>query len=133
MRIHQFILIAGISAAFAAPVSAQGPVKKVADETHHVLKSTGRAVKEDAKATGSATHHVLQKAGNGTKTELGRATGIHKVGGSVGAAAQAAAQKVSRTGKHISRKAKHGVKRKSSAVHRDLKRDGNDAKAAIKP
>jgi ElaB/YqjD/DUF883 family membrane-anchored ribosome-binding protein len=129
MRIHQFILIAGISAALAAPAYAQNPVKKVADETHHVLKSTGRAVKEDAKATGSATHHVLQKAGNGTKTELGRATGIHKVGGTVGAAAQ----NVSRTGKSLSRKAKHGVKHTTTVAHHDLKRDGNDAKAAVKP
>ena len=129
MRVHHFILIAGITAAIAAPVKAQEPVKKAADETHHVLKSTGRAIKEDAKATGSATHHVLQKAGNGTKTELGNVTGVHKIGGSVGAAAQ----KVSRTGKHYSRKAKHAVKRKSSSAHRELKKEGNETKAAIKP
>jgi hypothetical protein len=129
MRAHHLLLVAGLSAAIALPAVAQSPVKKVADDTHHVLKSTGRAVKEDAKAVGGETHHVLQKAGNGTKTELGRATGIHKVGGSVGAAAQ----KVSRTGKHVARKAKHGIKHQSSAAHRELKRDGNDTKAAIKP
>jgi ElaB/YqjD/DUF883 family membrane-anchored ribosome-binding protein len=129
MRIQHFLLIVGLSAAAAVPAHAQNPVKKAADDAHHVLKSTGRDIKEDAKATGSATHHVLKKAGNGTKTELGRVTGIHRVGGTVGQAAG----DVSRTGKHYARKAKHTVKRKSSAAHRELKHEGNDAKRTIKP
>lgn len=128
MRAHHLILMAGLSAALAAPMPAQS-VKTAGDDAHHVLKKTGRAAKQDVKSAGAATHHVLKKAGNGTKARLASATGVHRVGGGVGAAAQ----KVSRTGKHVARTAKHTVKRKSSTAHRALKRTGNDAKATIKP
>ena len=128
MHIYRVLAVAGLSAALAVPAHAQS-IKKVGDEVHHTLKSAGNAVKEDAKDVGSATHRTLQKAGNGTKTELGKATGVHKVGGTVGAAAQ----DVSRAGKSVGRTAKHSVKKSSSAAHRDLKKTGNETKAAIKP
>jgi hypothetical protein len=128
MNIYRLMAVVGLGAALAAPVHAQ-TIKKIGADVHHTLKSAGNAVKGDAKDVGDATHHELQKAGNGTKTELGKATGIHKVGGSVGAAAN----DVSRAGKKVGRKAKHSVKKHSSAAHRDLTKSGNDAKAAIKP
>jgi hypothetical protein len=128
MRIHQLVAIVGLTAALAAPAAAQ-EVKKVGSEVHHTLKAAGRDAKQDAKDAGAATHHALKKAGNATKTDLGEVTGIHKVGGSVGAAAQS----FSRTGKSVGRKAKHTLKKKSSSAHRVLKKEGNETKAAIKP
>jgi hypothetical protein len=128
MRIQYFLTIAGLSALLAAPALAQGPVKKAADETHHVLKKTGNAVKQGAKDAGSATHHTLKKAGNKTKTELGNATGIHTVGGEVGKAAQG----VSHTSKRLSRKAKHNLKTTKADAHADLTKAGKDAKADVK-
>jgi hypothetical protein len=121
MRIQYLLTVAGLSALLAAPAMAQDPVKKTADETHHVLKKTGNAV-------GSATHHTLKKAGNATKSELGNATGIHTVGGEVGKAAQG----VSHTGKHIARKAKHSLKKNKAEAHADLTKAGKDAKADVK-
>jgi hypothetical protein len=120
-------MIAGLSALLAAPAGAQS-IKKVGDATHHVLKKSGRAIKQGAKDAGSATHHTLTKAGNATKTTLGNATGIHKIGGDVGKAAQG----VSHTGKRLSRKAKHGVKHEASSAHNALTKTGKDAKATIK-
>lgn len=127
MRIHYAFAIVGLSALLAAPAGAQS-VKKAADETHHVLKKTGNAVKQGAKDAGSATHHELKKAGNATKTTLGNATGIHKVGGDVGKAAQG----VSHTSKRIGRKAKHDVKHAASTAHDSLTKAGKDAKATVK-
>jgi gas vesicle protein len=128
MRIQYLLVVASVSALLAAPAGAQSTVKKVGDETHHVLKSTGRAVKEGAKDVGSATHHQLKKAGNGTKKVLGNATGIHKIGGDVGKAANA----VSHTSKKIGRNAKAGVKDEKSEAHANLTRAGKDAKADAK-
>ena len=128
MKIQYFLTIAALSAILAAPAAAQNPVKKAGDETHHVLKKTGNAVKQGAKDAGSATHHTLKKAGNKTKTELGDATGIHTVGGEVGKAAQG----VSHTGKHLSRKAKHSLKTHKAEAHEDLTKAGKDAKADVK-
>ncbi len=127
MRARHFLIIA-VAAAFAAPAGAQ-TIKKTGDEIHHVLKKTGNAVKQGAKDAGSAAHHTLKKAGNATKTTLGNATGIHKVGGSVGNAAQ----DVSKTGKHLARKAKHGIKKGKAAAHSDLTKAGKDAKSTVKP
>ncbi|MDB4876938.1 MAG: hypothetical protein JWM41_3384 [Gemmatimonadetes bacterium] len=127
MRIHHLIAVAGLSAALAAPAAAQS-IKSVGADIHHGLKTAGNEVKKDAKEVGGATHHELQKAGNGTKTTLGNATGIHKVGGTVGAAAQ----DVSHAGKSVGRSAKHSLKKNSSAAHHDLKKTGNEAKAEIK-
>jgi hypothetical protein len=128
MRIQYLLTIAGLSALLAASAAAQDPIKKVGDETHHVLKKTGNTVKQGAKDAGSATHHTLKKAGNATKTELGNATGIHTVGGEVGKAAQG----VSHTGKHLSRKAKHSLKQNKAEAHADLTKAGKDAKADVK-
>ena len=128
MRIQYFLTIAGLSALLAAPAMAQDPVKKAADETHHVLKKTGNAVKQSAKDAGSATHHTLKKAGNATKTKLGETTGIHTVGGEVGKAAQG----VSHTSKRLSRKAKHSLKTNKAEAHENLTKAGKDAKADIK-
>jgi hypothetical protein len=128
MRTHHFFIIAGLAAALAAPAGAQ-TIKKVGDDVHHVLKKAGTTVKEDAGEVGSATHHVLQKAGNGTKTALGNATGIHKVGGTVGTAAQ----DVSHASKTIGRSSKATVKKGASVAHNKLTRAGNKAKAEVKP
>src|SRR5690348_7557223 len=128
MRIQQLMIVAALSGALAVPAAAQS-VKKVESSVHHTLQTAGKDVKETAKSTGSATHHALKTAGNKTKTTLGNATGIHKVGGTVGEAAG----EVSSTGKHIGRSAKHTIKKKSSKAHRKLKREGNEAKAQIKP
>jgi hypothetical protein len=127
MRIHLLIAIAGLSAALAAPATAQS-IKSVGADIHHTLKSAGNGVKEGAKDVGSATHHTLKRAGNGTKKELGDATGIHKVGGSVGQAAQG----VSHAGKKVARSAKHSVKKHKAQAHADLTKTGKDTKAAIK-
>ena len=127
MRIHNALTILGLSALLAAPAGAQS-IKKVGDATHHVLKKSGRAIKQGAKDAGSATHHTLTKAGNATKTTLGNATGIHKIGGDVGKAAQG----VSHTSKRLSRSAKHSIKHKKASVHSALTKSGKDAKATIK-
>jgi hypothetical protein len=128
MRIQYVLSIAGVSMLLAAPVMAQSPVKKAADETHHVLKKTGNTAKQGAKDAGSATHHTLKTAGNETKTKLGDATGIHTVGGEVGKAAQA----VSHTSKRLSRKAKHSLKTHKADAHAELTKAGKDAKADVK-
>jgi len=127
MRIHHALTIVGLSALLAAPVSAQS-IKKIGDETHHVLKKTGKAVKKTAKDAGSATHNALTKAGNKTKEVGGEVTGIHKVGGDVGKAAKS----VSQTGKAVGAKAKHSLKRTKSSVHSDLTKAGKDAKETVK-
>lgn len=128
MRIQYALAIVGLSALLAAPAHAQSTVKKTADETHHVLKKTGKALKQTAKDAGSTTHHALKKAGNKTKEEAGEVTGIHKTGGDVGKAARA----VSHTGKKVGAKAKHTVKHAASVTHDSLTTAGKDAKAAIK-
>jgi len=127
MRIHHALAIAGLSALLAAPAGAQS-IKKVGDETHHVLKKTGKAVKQTAKDAGSATHNALTKAGNKTKEVGGEVTGIHKVGGDVGKAAQG----VSHAGKKVGRKAKHTLQDAKSSTHSDLTKAGKDAKETVK-
>jgi gas vesicle protein len=127
MRIHHALTIVGLSALLAAPASAQS-IKKIGDETHHVLKKTGKAVKQTAKDAGSATHNALTKAGNKTKEVGGEVTGIHKVGGDVGKAAR----KVSHTGKKVGAKAKHTVQDAKSSAHSDLTKAGKDAKETVK-
>ena len=128
MRIQYALAIVGLSALLAAPAHAQSTVKKTADETHHVLKKTGKALKQTAKDAGSTTHHALKKAGNKTKEEAGEVTGIHKTGGDVGKAAHA----VSHTGKEVGAKTKHAVKHAASVTHDSLTKAGKDAKAAVK-
>ena len=128
MRIRYALAVMGLSALLAAPAHAQSTVKKTADEAHHILKKTGKAVKQTAKDAGSATHHALTKAGNKNKEEAGEVTGIHKTGGDVGKAAQT----VSHTGKKIGATAKHTVKHAASVTHDSLTKAGKDAKAAVK-
>jgi gas vesicle protein len=127
MRVQRFLITAAIGALLAAPVGAQS-VKKVGDETHHELKKAGNEIKQGAKDVGSATHHTLKTAGNDTKTALGNATGVHKVGGDVGKAAQS----FSRHGKKVARSAKHSLKKNKAEAHGELTRTGKDTKAAIK-
>jgi hypothetical protein len=127
MRIHQFIIVAGLSAVLAVPAAAQS-IKSVGDDIHHTLKTAGNAVKGGAKDVGGAAHHTLKKAGNDTKTELGNATGIHKVGGSVGKGARS----VSRSGKKVARSAKRSLKTSKAKAHGELTKAGKDAKASVK-
>ncbi|HTE45266.1 MAG TPA: hypothetical protein VK636_08505 [Gemmatimonadaceae bacterium] len=127
MRIQLALAIVGLTAALAAPASGQ-TIKKVGDQTHHVLKKTGNGIKKGAKHVGSTTHNALTKAGNATKTAAGDVTGVHKIGGSVGKAAQG----VSHKGKNLSRKAKHGLKKSKADAHADLTQTGKDTKAAVK-
>jgi hypothetical protein len=128
MRVQRFLITAALGALLAAPAGAQS-IKKISSETHHELQTAGKDIKQGAKDAGSATHHALKEAGNGTKTALGDATGIHKVGGSVGKAARS----FSRHGKKLARKAKHGLKHDKAVAHSDLTKAGKDAKASIKP
>ncbi|HEX4684563.1 MAG TPA: hypothetical protein VH277_17720 [Gemmatimonadaceae bacterium] len=131
MRIQQLTIVALLSAALAAPVaraSAQS-IKQIGADVHHTLKTAGNTAKQDAKDAGAATHHALKTTGNDTKATLGHATGIHRVGGTVGEAAG----DVSRSGKRVGRSAKHSLKKKSSATHHELTKTGKDAKAQIKP
>jgi hypothetical protein len=128
MRVQRYLITVLIGALLAAPAGAQS-IKKVTSKTHHELQKAGKGIKQGAKEAGGEIHHELKKAGNGTKTALGNATGIHKIGGDVGKAARA----VSRGGKKVARKAKHGLKRSKAAVHAKLTKAGKDTKGAIKP
>lgn len=128
MRIHQLVAIAAL--VIAAPVVAGAQsIKKVGAEVHHALKETGNAVKESAGDVGAATHRTLKKAGRDSKAELKRTTGVKRVGGDVGKAAN----QVSKSGKKLGRSAKKEVKSTSSAAHRDLTKTGKEAKEVIKP
>jgi hypothetical protein len=133
MRIHTWLTVGAIaglalSAGVARAQDTTSSVKKAGAAVHHTLKKTGNAVKRDAKKVGSATHQALRTAGNKTKTAAGEVTGIHKVGGTVGNAAQS----VSRGGKSVARSAKHTVKSTKAGVHHTLQKAGDSTKAAIK-
>lgn len=128
MKIQYALAVLGLSALLAAPAHAQSDVKKAADATHHVLQKTGKGIKQGAKDVGGATHHELKKAGNKTKEVAGEVTGVHKVGGDVGKAAQG----VSHAGKKVARKAKHTLKDTKADAHAALTKSGKDAKADVK-
>ena len=133
MRLHALLIagaigVFGFAAGTAHAQDTTSSVKKAGAAVHHTLKKTGNAVKQDAKKVGSATHQALRTTGNKTKTAAGDVTGVHKVGGTVGNAAQS----VSRTGKRVARSAKHAVKSGKAAVHHDLQKAGDSTKAAIK-
>ncbi len=133
MRIHTLLIagaIAGIAftATSARAQDGTNPVKKAGAAVHHTLKKTGNAAKRDVKKVGSATHQTLRTVGNKTKTAAGEVTGIHKVGGTVGHAAQS----VSRAGKSVGRSAKHAVKSTKAGVHHTLQKAGDSTKTAIK-
>jgi hypothetical protein len=133
MRLYRLLItgaVFGIAVA-AHPASAHaqdGTLHKAGAAVHHTLKKTGIAVKRDSKKAGGATHQTLRTVGNKTKTVAGDVTGVHKVGGSVGAAAQ----KVSHVGKSAARSTKAGVKSSKAAVHHDLQKMGDTTKAAVK-
>ncbi len=133
MRLYK-ILITGavfglaVAASPATALAQEGTLHKTGAAVHHTLKKSGNAVKRDAKKVGSATHQTLRAAGNKTKTVAGNVTGIHKVGGSAGAAAQ----KVSHVGKSAARSTKAGVKSSKAAVHHDLQKMGDSTKTAVK-
>lgn len=135
MRISRFLTIAALAGTaglagsiVTAPAARAQTLKKVGASVHHTLKKAGNDVKEAAGDVGSAAHKTLTKAGNDTKTATGNATGIHKVGGTVGATAR----KVSHGEKHVARKAKHQLKTSKAKAHGDLTKAGKDAKADVK-
>jgi hypothetical protein len=124
-----------IAGAFAAPLHAQdtaatkpGGLNKVAHDVSKTVKKAGRDTKAEVHRDASTAHQELRKAGNETKTATGNATGIHKVGGDVGKAAQA----VSHTSKKAGAKAKHEVKSTAADAHAGLTKAGKAAKDTLK-
>lgn len=135
MRISRLLAVAALAggvglagSAVTAPAAQAQSVKKVGASVHHTLKKAGNDVKEAAGDVGSAAHQTLTKAGNDTKTAAGKATGIHKVGGTVGATAR----KVSHGEKKVARTAKHQLKTSKARAHGSLTKAGKDAKADVK-
>jgi hypothetical protein len=137
MRIRTLIAAAFVAGAFVAPLHAQdttakkpGGVNKVAHDVSSSVKKAGRDTKAEVKRDASKSHAALTDAGNGTKTALGNATGIHKVGGDVGKAAKA----VSHKSKKLGSEAKKDVKASASAAHSELTKAGKKAKGdSVKP
>jgi methylphosphotriester-DNA--protein-cysteine methyltransferase len=135
MRIRYLLVASIVAGALSAPLHAQdtttkkpGGLKKAAHAVSATTKKAGRDAKAEVHRDASTAHRALKKAGNDTKTATGNATGIHKVGGAVGDAAQA----VSHAGKKTGAAAKQGVKKTSSAAHGELTKAGKKAKAAVK-
>jgi hypothetical protein len=134
---HIRYMIAGlvVAGALTAPLGAQdtaakkpGGLNKVAHDVSKTVKKAGQDTKAEVHRDATKTHQTLQKAGNDTKTATGNATGIHKVGGSVGDAAQT----VSHAGKAVGSKTKSSVKKTAAAAHKELTKDGKDTKEAVK-
>jgi hypothetical protein len=128
-------LAAIIAGALVAPLGAQdttakkpGGVSKVAHDVSSTVKKAGRDTKAEVKRDASKSHDELTKAGNGTKTTLGDATGIHKVGGDVGKAADA----VSSESKKAGRSAKGELKKGTSEAHDQLTKAGKAVKDTTK-
>ena len=118
-----------------APLHAQdttttkpGGLNKVAHDVSSTVKKAGRDTKAEVKRDASKTHEELTTAGNDTKTTLGNATGVHKVGGDVGKAAKA----VSGASKQAGAEAKHTVKDAKAKAHGDLTKAGKAAKDSVK-
>jgi hypothetical protein len=135
MKIRYVLAGMLVAGAFAAPLRAQdttakkpGGLNKIAHDVSKTAKKAGQDTKAEVHRDAAKTHDALQTAGNETKTAAGNATGIHKVGGDVGKAAQA----VSRTGKSAGATVKHSVKKTSSAAHNDLTKMGKAAKDTLK-
>jgi hypothetical protein len=136
-RVMWIAILALAGGAFAAPLHAlhaqdtaskPGGLNKVAHDVSKTMKKAGRDTKAEVKRDASKAHAALTQAGNETKTATGKATGIHKVGGSVGKAGRA----VSHTSKKVGANAKHGLKHAKAAAHADLTKAGKDAKEAVK-
>jgi hypothetical protein len=135
MRIHTMVVAAVIAGALAAPLHAQdttakkpGGVNKVAHAVSSTVKKAGRDTKAEVKRDASKSHDALTTAGNDTKTTLGKATGIHKVGGDVGAAAES----VSSASKKAGRGAKKDLKKSTSEAHSELTKTGKAIKDSTK-
>lgn len=132
MQIRMLWVAALSIGAVVAPLKAQekkpGGLNKVAHDVSSTVKKAGRDTKAEVKRDASKTHGALTQAGNETKTTLGNATGIHKVGGDVGKAAK----KVSGASKKAGASAKHTVKHAKAKAHADLTKAGKDAKESTK-
>jgi hypothetical protein len=140
MRIHKLIAATGLIV-FAAVAHAQDTTKqpselsKVAHKVSKTSKAVGRDVKEDAKSVGSATHHALKTTGNAIKDESKEKTGYtspkydstHKPGG-----VNKVARDISSTGKKAGATVKNTVKKTGSATHGELKEAGNATKDTLK-
>src|SRR5690349_17448256 len=142
MRIRMILATAAVLGAIAAPLRAQdttatkpGGLNKVAHNVSKTMKKAGRDTKAEVHRDASKTHQTLTKAGNDTKAELKRTTGVtskspspgHKPGG-----VNKLARDVSHTSKTLGAKAKHTVKKSSSAAHQDLTKAGKNAKEVVK-
>jgi hypothetical protein len=135
MRIRYMLAATIVAGAIAAPVHAQdttakkpGGVNKVAHDASKTVKKAGQDTKAEVHRDASTAHQDLTTAGNKTKEVAGNATGIHKIGGSVGAAAES----VSHASKEAGAKAKHAIKKTGSDAHDDLSKVGKDAKKDVK-
>ncbi len=135
MKIRYVVVAMLAAGALSAPLHAQdttakkpGGLNKVAHDVSATAKKAGRDTKAEVHRDASKTHNALTKAGNDTKTAAGNATGIHKIGGSVGEAAKA----VSSTSKKAGRSAKAGVKKATSSAHDSLSSLGKGVKAEVK-
>lgn len=138
MRLQTMLLTAIFAGALVAPLRAQatqdtttkkpGGVNKVAHDVSATVKKAGRDTKAEVKRDASKSHEALTKAGNDTKSTLGDATGIHKVGGDVGKAANT----VSSESKKVGRSAKGDLKAGSSEAHDQLTKAGKAIKDTTK-
>lgn len=138
MRIRTMWMAAVVFGAFALPLQSlhaqdttakkPGGLNKVAHDVSSTVKKAGRDTKAEVHRDASKAHEALKTTGNEAKTEAGEATGVHKVGGDVGKAAEA----VSSTSKKTGRKAKHHLKKAASAAHDSLSKAGKSAKAEVK-
>jgi hypothetical protein len=135
MRIRYMLAATIVAGALAAPLHAQdttakkpGGLNKVAHDVSATAKKAGRDTKAEVHRDATTGHQDLKKAGNDTKTVAGDATGIHKVGGSVGAAAES----VSHAGKTVGTKTKSAVKSASDTAHSHLTKAGKDVKKDVK-
>jgi hypothetical protein len=130
------ICAALIAGAFAAPLSAQDTatvkkpagLSKVAHDVSKTAKKAGKDTKAEVKRDADKAHGALKTTGNETKTAAGNATGIHKIGGDVGAAAES----VSRASKKTGAAAKSELKEGSSKAHAQLTKAGKAAKDTTK-
>jgi hypothetical protein len=123
------ILMAAFSlGVMALPSRAQGTLGKVAHNVSSTVKKAGRDTKAEVHRDADKTHNALSDAGNATKTAAGNATGIHKVGGSVGKAAR----KVSHASKKTGRSARKSMNSAKSDAHAGLTKAGKDVKKDVK-
>src|SRR4051812_927694 len=145
MRVQQWAVGIGMIAMFAAAAAAQdttttpekkpGGLNKVAHDVSKTSKKAGRDIKAAVKDASSDTHQALKKAGNDTKAQAKRTTGVttpapsedHKPGG-----VNKLARDVSHASKSAGARAKHSVKKESSAAHGALTDAGKTTKDTLK-